>query len=368
MTFVKNAERLTKRSRVRARSASGPPATVTVVVTCFNYGRFLAQAVESAVSQEGVKVDVVIVDDASTDGSIATARALEKEHSNVRVLAHSENQGVVRAFNHGAELATGEYVVRLDADDILVPGSLRRATQVGREYPSVGLIYGHPLHFDGPSLPRPRLTVSGWTVWPGLAWLEDRCRSGTNVITSPEVVMRRSVLTAAGPQALLRHTHDMEYWLRFAAFSDVAYVRGADQAWHREHPASLSATQVDPLIDMRGRIDAFNTLFAGPARTVPGVEPLASLAAATLARQAVAVAQHEVDRGLPDVALLEAYLGIAENLDPSVRSSPEWARVRRTRTVSNMSIERRLGSLVRRARGRIRSDMSWHKWHKEGVY
>ncbi|GGE91763.1 glycosyltransferase family 2 protein [Mycetocola zhadangensis] len=368
MTLVGKTEGLDARIKVRPRNAGGPPATVSVVITCFNYGRFLSQAVRSAVAQEGVIVDVVIVDDASTDDSLATARFLEREDQRVKVLAHDKNEGVVQAFNNGAALATGEFVVRLDADDVLVPGSLYRATQVGRVYPSVGLIYGHPLHFEGTTLPTPRLNPTGWTVWPGREWLADRCRSGSNVITSPEVVMRRSVLTEIGVQAPLSHTHDMEYWLRFAAFSDVAYVRGADQAWHREHSASLSATQVDPLKDMRGRIDAFETLFAGAAGSIPAVRSLAPVAAATLARQAVSVAQHELDQGLPDPAIFEAYLAMARTLDGTVTSSPEWARILRTQARRASSTRPTLGSFARRLRGRVQTDIRWHRWHKEGVY
>lgn len=363
-----SAERLRERARVRPSSLPGPPASVSVVISCFNYGRFLRQCVESALSQEGVDVDVIIVDDASTDESLKTARELEGAHENVTVLAHVCNLGVVQAFNHGAELATGEFLVRLDADDVLIPGALLRATQVGRVYPSVGLIYGHPLHFSGAVMPPPRLTATSWTVWPGRDWLADRCRSGINVITSPEVVMRRSVLLTVGPQAPLRHTHDMEYWLRFAAFSDVAYVHGADQAWHREHSASLSATQVDPLVDMRGRIQAFNTLFSGVAVSVPGVRKLALVANKTLARQAVAVAQHEVDCGLKDPQILESYLAMARELDPTVSSTPAWARVRKTQSRVGSSHRSGFGSFVRRARGRIRSDISWRRWHRTGVY
>lgn len=364
--MITKARGVDGRIKVRPRAVDGPPATVTVVISCFNYGRFLTQAVRSAVTQEGVIVDVVIVDDASTDDSLATARSLERAYERVHVLPHTKNQGVVQAFNSGAALATGEYVVRLDADDILVPGSLSRATQLGRTYPSVGLIYGHPLHFEGDVLPSPRMKPTGWTIWSGIEWLSGRCKSGTNVITSPEVVMRRSTMKELGPQAPLRHTHDMEYWLRFAAFSDVGYIHGADQAWHREHGASLSAMQVDPLVDLRERADAFGVFFSGVAGSRPHVRALEPVATAALAREAVGAAQHEVDRGLPDPKALEAYLDIACELDATLGSSPGWLRASRARDLTPRRFD--LGSLVRRARGRLKSDVEWHRWHRNGVY
>ena len=258
------------------RNGCGPPQalaatdrpTVTVVIPCFNYGRFLPGAVASALSQDGVEVDVVVVDDRSTDNSLAVARTLAVEHPAVRVLAHDTNRGMVATFNDGLAFVSGEFLVRLDADDLLTPGSLARAAALARCYPSVGLVYGHPRHFTGEP-PAPRLHVRSWTVWPGRHWLADRCRTGLNVITSPEVLMRTSVVQRVGGQQPLMYTHDMEMWLRISAFADVARVNGPDQAWHRDHPDSLSARLVDELKDLHERRAAFGTCSRAPPDRSP---------------------------------------------------------------------------------------------------
>ena len=213
------------RARPRRQHDSRAPSTVSVIIPCFNYARFLPTSVRSALSQTGVEVDVVIVDDASTDGAVDVARRLAAEHPAVRVLAHETNQGPATTFNDGLELASGEFLVRLDADDMLTPGALARATALARAYPSVGLVYGHPRHFDNEP-PPPRTAVRSWTVWPGRQWLADRCRNGLNVITAPEVVMRSSVVERVGGQQPLVYSHDLEMWMRIAAFSDVGRVDG----------------------------------------------------------------------------------------------------------------------------------------------
>jgi hypothetical protein len=353
---------------IRPRENSVAPATVTVVISCYNYGRYLRQSVQSAVSQDGVHVDVIIVDDASTDNSVEVARELAAIHTNVKVLAHEDNQGVVKTFNDGARAATGEFLVRLDADDLLTPGSLKRSVRLARAYPTLGLVYGHPLHFDGDSLPHPRLDASAWTVWPGRDWLRDRCRSGVNVISSPEVLMRRSVLEQIGYQAPLKHTHDMELWFRFAAFTDIAYIHGADQAWHREHSGSLSAREVDELVDLRERREAFDVLFDGPAGGVKGAATLRREATQALLNESITTARHELDRGAGASPLFTFCLELAQELDPSVVRSSVWRRLNRRAEVTDVPPWTRFGSLARRGLARAASELRWWNWHRNGVF
>lgn len=362
------AERIDRRIRVKPTVVSEPPATVTVVIPCYNYANFLPQAVHSCLSQEDVAVDVIIVDDASTDSSVSVAEELASTNLNVVVLAHDRNKGMVETFNDGARRASGEFLVRLDADDLLTPGSLARATQVARVYPSVGLVYGHPIHFSTESLPEPRVQASAWTIWPGRDWLRGRCRSGQNVITSPEVLMRRSVIEQIGYQAPLRHTPDMEFWLRISAFADIAYVHGADQAWHRDHPNSMSAKEVDGKLDLMERFEAFDALFGGVAKKIPGADELFREARTALVSEALYTARLELDRGLPDTGLFGAYLGFAREVDPGIAGSAVWERVSRRAQNPAPAAGASILPFLRRVKGRIRTNVNWRNWHRNGVF
>ncbi|WP_250280018.1 glycosyltransferase, partial [Frankia sp. Cppng1_Ct_nod] len=108
-------------------------------------------SVGSALDQPGVATDVVIVDDASDDDSASVAVSLAAADSRVGVLTRRANGGPVAAFNDGLAKAQGEYLVRLDADDLLTPGSLARSLALLEANPWVGMAYGRPLHFDGDS-------------------------------------------------------------------------------------------------------------------------------------------------------------------------------------------------------------------------
>jgi glycosyltransferase involved in cell wall biosynthesis len=339
---------------------------VTVVIPCYNYADYLPDAVGSALGQEGVEISVVVVDDASRDSSGAVAEALAAKDPRVTVIRHRENRGPVDTFNDGLALARSEFLVRLDADDMLTPGSLARSVALARAYPSVGLVYGHPIHFeDKPSPARERAT--GWTIWPGLTWLEGRCRGGVNVITSPEVLMRQSAVDVVGGQRRLAHTHDMEMWLRLAGFADVGYVHGADQAWHRDHARSLSNTAQTRggLTILRERHLAFRML---DDERVPGGRRLAELAARRLATEALGTAIYEIDRGRFDEALTEELVDVASDIWPDVRSLPEWPRLqRRLHEGAGWTRRRpwlRLLPLRRVAQDAVRG---W-RWRRRGVY
>jgi glycosyltransferase involved in cell wall biosynthesis len=347
---------------VRHRMPSVPVRRprVSVVVPCYGYGRFLPQTVESLVAQEGVDVEVVIVDDASTDDSLAVARALAARHPGVTVLANERNLGQVESFNRGWARSTGELVVRLDADDLLPPGSLARAAAVLEQHPEVGLVYGHPHHFDDGTAPELAAGDLTWTVWDGHAWLAERCRTGVSCITSPEVVMRSGLLEDVGPlDPTLRFTMDVEMWLRLAAVSDVAYVGGADQALHREHADSLSANEgAGALLDLRARADAYDRLFANVGDRLPDAAALQDLALVALARDALRYAAAAADRPEPP----DEFLGFAADVWPPSKHWRSTERVlRRARGTA------RPGAAVRRVARRARVELLYLRWATSGL-
>lgn len=246
--------------------ASGGRPKVSVIIPCFNYERFLPGSVGSALSQDGVETEVIIVDDASTDHSADIAERYARQDPRVTVIRHGSNVGHIDTFNDGLAAATGEFIVRLDADDLLTPGSLARAVALLDAFPSVGLVYGHPKHFTTGMPPSACTRIRGWRVWSGEEWVADRCRKGANCITTPEVMVRGSVMLSVGGLSTRLHlAEDMEMWLRVAAVSDVGRVEGPDQAFHRDHPASMTAA-IDQLTDLRARANVFDVLFAGPER------------------------------------------------------------------------------------------------------
>lgn len=274
-------------------------SSVSVTIPCYNYGRFLADAVSSVLDdQDGVEVRVLIIDDASTDDSADIAREIAARRPGVEVVVHPVNRGHLATYNEGVlDWADGDYAVVLSADDRLTPGALRRAADLLDARPEVGFVYGHPLHYrqDVP-LPAPRTTVRGWSVWPGHWWLERRFRDSNSCITSPEVVARTSLLKRVGGYDLrLPHTADLEMWQRLAAYGDVGYVRGADQAFYRVHGDSMTTTRT-PMIDLRQRRLAYEVTLERCADALPDRDRLSAIVHRRLAWEALWSAARAYDR------------------------------------------------------------------------
>ena len=103
--------------------ASGPAPLVSIVIASYNYGRFLGEAIASALAQRDAAVEVVVVDDGSTDDSAAVAGRFP-----VRLI-RQVNAGVCLARNRGAAAAHGELLVFLDADDLLEPDYVARCRE-----------------------------------------------------------------------------------------------------------------------------------------------------------------------------------------------------------------------------------------------
>lgn len=132
----------------------------TVVIPTYNYGAYLARAVESVDAQTGPTREILVVDDGSTDDTPAVAARLASKVTYVR----QSNAGVAAARNAGIELARGRYVIFLDADDRLAEGALQHFAQAAREHPeAVTLLGGYrSIGADGIPVekrPLPRMTV-----------------------------------------------------------------------------------------------------------------------------------------------------------------------------------------------------------------
>ncbi|GAA4710764.1 glycosyltransferase family 2 protein [Nocardioides conyzicola] len=310
--------------------------TVSVVVPCHNYGHFLPDAVSSALDQPGLDLEVVVVDDASTDDSADVARRLAARDDRVRVLVHRANRGHIATYNDGLAEARGDYVVLLSADDLLTPGSLTRSVALLERHPAVTLAYGAPVSFTG-TPPVPTTRVTGWSLWPGRTWLRRVCATARNPIVNPEAVLRRSVLDEVGGYDP-RHPFaaDLLLWMQAARRGDVGRVNGAHQALYRVHGQNMTTTDfAGVLTNQRTVHAAFEELFADGAD-----DDLRRTARRAIATEAVREARMAQAAG--DRATLDGLADLALTAYPSITGTRGWRALHRHPSGPASALERRV--------------------------
>jgi len=333
---------------------------VSVVIPCYNYARYLPESVGSALAQQGVDVDVVIVDDASTDDSVEVAERFVANDCRVRLVRHERNQGHVETSNEALSLATGEYVVKLDADDLLTPGSLARSTSLMRRYPEVVFSYGYPQSFRGEPPANTPTQVRSWTVWSGQEWLSRVLRRGHNVIMQPEVLMRRDALVASGgyrPQ--LRWAEDYNLWLRFASTGFVGRVNGPTQGLYRVHDASFQRSSRDiELSDLKARIAAVELFLEECGGRLLDYDKTERVALSALLRDSCRLSARAAERDVGAAEAVYEFEQLADRLERRLLNTPSIS-------VSASLLASR--TVMGRAYRDVVSRMNWRRWARHGV-
>jgi glycosyltransferase involved in cell wall biosynthesis len=222
-----------------------PSPSISIIIPCYNAERYIAATIESVLAQSQPGMEIIVVDDGSTDQSVNTVL---KTFPSVR-LEQQANQGVAAARNTGIRLARGEWVAFVDADDIWLPGKLSAQLQQLQ------------------SAPECRMNYTAWEVWPSdqprpaadyLARLQDRAADSARwdgasgwiytqllldcVVWTSTVLVQRSLLEELGGfDASLRIGEDYDLWLRASRLTPILRI-ARPYALYRIHPASITKT------------------------------------------------------------------------------------------------------------------------------
>ena len=206
---------------------------VSVVIPTYNSSRFLSSAIESVLQQDYSHVEVVVVDDGSTD----TTRAVVEPFADAGVqYLFQRNLGPGPARDAGVRASTGALVAFLDSDDTWLPGKLTRQVAHLQRFPGLGLVGGAYIQCDERNVAialSPALDVDCGDLFEKLLV--------QNVIHTSTVVVRRECLESVGGFASFPIGEDWDTWLRIAQRYPIGFVREAT-ALRRAHPASVSHT------------------------------------------------------------------------------------------------------------------------------
>jgi len=231
-------------------------AECSIIIPAYNARATVGKAIESALSQEVGGVEVIVVDDGSTDG---THRVIPTK-DNVRLFRQG-NRGVSAARNRGLEEASCEFVLFLDADDWLLPGALAALLQALKSGPRVMAAYGEAVRAD----------AAGQVFGRGGALFTHRYSGDVlrnlvkqNFVVTPGALCTRTqaVREAGGFNESLRVAEDWALWCVLATLGHFVYVSNMPVVAYRERKGSAVSTTA---LDYAETEKALDVLFAHPA-------------------------------------------------------------------------------------------------------
>lgn len=199
---------------------------VSVIIPAYQRADLVGRAVRSALEQRPAPVEVVVVDDCSTDGTAEAA-----EQAGARVLSLPENRGQGGARNAGIEAATEPWIALLDSDDEWLPGHLDRVWSAREGYVLVSdsCLMSLTRRYVGNAGRRPRvLRTPANLLWP------------SNPVPANCALFRRDDARAVGGFGERRLAEDLEFWLRLLERGPGLSLPGLG-AYYYQHPGQISA-------------------------------------------------------------------------------------------------------------------------------
>jgi glycosyltransferase involved in cell wall biosynthesis len=203
---------------------------VSVICLCYNHASFVEEAIQSVLAQTYTNIQIIVVDDASTDNSVAVIRdtILRSGRMDIQFLPLPENIGNCRAFNRGLALAKGEYIIDLATDDFMVPERIERQVKFFSSLDETyGVIFSDAIyvneegnflynHFE--ELARKRLV---YTIPRGDIFCDILT---TYFISSPSMMTRKKVFEALNGYDEELAYEDFDFWVRSSRIYKYDYI------------------------------------------------------------------------------------------------------------------------------------------------
>lgn len=207
---------------------------VSVLLPVYNGERYLREALRSVLAQSFADFELLLLDDGSTDRSLAIAQSFAERDPRVRVVSR-ENRGLVATLNELLQFAQGDLIARMDADDICLPDRLQRQVAYLQAHPEVVCLGGDVELIDerGRFLTTLRMLERDDEI-------QREAMQGHTTICHPCAIYRRAAIQALGGyRGEFYPTEDLDLWLRLGEHGQLANLRGPVLRY-RLHDASIS--------------------------------------------------------------------------------------------------------------------------------
>ena len=213
---------------------------VSVIMPCFNHARFVVESANGVLAQTHPDLELIIVDDGSSDGSWDVIRSLTTKDRRISGIRHVRNLGASKSRNDGLRAASGEFIGFCDADDIWEPRKLTRQVNLLEEHPDYDVTFCDTVIIDENGSPTGRRFSELFPVPKTVSGRLFRELVVRNFINLQSVLMRTECLQSVGCfDEGIKWVEDWWYWIRLSRHHRFLY--SADPlARYRVHGGSTN--------------------------------------------------------------------------------------------------------------------------------
>lgn len=208
---------------------------VTVLLTVYNGQKYLDEAIKSILNQTFEDFEFLIINDGSSDRSKEIA--LSYQDQRIKVIDNPANLGTAHSSNLGLKLAKGEFIARLDSDDISIPVRLEKQLRLIKEDSKCGIVcsWVNLINRDGKFLKAKKIDLSPEDMY---YWLNFRCR-----ITHSSVFYRKDcILAVGGYDNRYKYADDYDLWLRVSKIKKIKQNKEVLVEW-RDNPSGITSSK-----------------------------------------------------------------------------------------------------------------------------
>jgi glycosyltransferase involved in cell wall biosynthesis len=213
---------------------------VSVIIPCYNAVAFIKKAILSVTAQSYKDLEIIVVNDCSVDSSLSILKQLQAQDDRIKILENEKNIGISQTLNKGIENSNGNYIARMDADDICFETRIEKQVAFLEAHKDVAICGGNYVRINEHG------KVTGRIKFP----TEDNELKAELFFycpfAHPAVMIRKTALYETGLYAGYIPAEDYELWLRMAEKFRLANIP-ADLIYYRMHDSNTTITQKNKL-------------------------------------------------------------------------------------------------------------------------
>lgn len=186
---------------------------VSVIIPCYNAEKYVKEAIHSIVNQIYKNLEIILIDDGSEDSTFSICEEIKTIDNRIKLIKNEQNLGLIKTLNKGIKLASGEYIARMDADDVSHLERIEKQIAFFTKNPTIGVIGTNAVAID---LNGKQLKTKETAIYCQSNTISFSCLFSQPLVHGS--VMAKSSILKSNPYSLdFKHSEDFELWNRLVA-------------------------------------------------------------------------------------------------------------------------------------------------------